>query len=472
MTFRVEVVCLHDGGEQRCSVVEMQRAELALETLGISVAEGKAILHGIQDFVAGQQVIEDLKCKRVCPNCGQRYHSKDAGTHTVKTVFGAVEVPNPRWESCPCQSEGPRTFRPTTAWLQGARTSPEMLYLESKWASLIPFEKVFDLLKEVLPVAEATNSQTVREHLHAVAEHIEQELGEERQPRDFATVEAIAELPLPDGPMTVGIDGGYVRAAHKQGNFERSRAAVWWHSGGRQATRSLHRNASASCKPMTTNRRQRAWEVMKSQGMQENQQVVFMSDGGEDVRQVQEYLHPNGEHLLDWFHITMRLTVLQQQTKALQAERTDDGGAASKQIQSVKHLLWHGNVDEALDRIDSLFMDLDLIRKQSAPADKLAAGITDLRTYIRNNRGSIPNYGERYRQGETISTAYVESTINQVVSRRFVKKQQMQWTLKGAHLLLQTRTKVLNNELEDVFRRWFPRFRPKEQATSSEPKAA
>jgi hypothetical protein len=54
--FRVEIVCFHDGGEQRCSVVEMERAELALETLGMSVAKGKAILHGIQDFVAGQQV--------------------------------------------------------------------------------------------------------------------------------------------------------------------------------------------------------------------------------------------------------------------------------------------------------------------------------------------------------------------------------------------------------------------------------
>ena len=90
---------------------------------------------------------------------------------------------------------------------------------------------------------------------------------------------------------------------------------------------------------------------------------------------------------------------------------------------------------------------------------------------IRNNRGSIPNFGERYRQGETISTAFVESTINQVVSRRFVKKQQMGWTLKVAHLLLQTRTKVLNNELEDVFRRWYPRFRPEAHATAVERKA-
>jgi hypothetical protein len=54
---------------------------------------------------------------------------------------------------------------------------------------------------------------------------------------------------------------------------------------------------------------------------------------------------------------------------------------------------------------------------------------------------------------------FLESTINHVVSKRFVKKQQMQWTPHGAHLLLQTRTKVLNDDREDSFRRWYPRFR-------------
>ena len=84
-------------------------------------------------------------------------------------------------------------------------------------------------------------------------------------------------------------------------------------------------------------------------------------------------------------------------------------------------------------------------------------GIGEFETYIRNNEEFIPNFGERYRR--TISTAFVESTVNQVISKRMVKKQQMQWTPRGAHLLLQTRTKVLNNELEAVFRRWYPRFR-------------
>lgn len=44
---------------------------------------------------------------------------------------------------------------------------------------------------------------------------------------------------------------------------------------------------------------------------------TFLSDGGETVRNLQLYLNPEAEHLLDWFHVTMRLTVLQQTAKGL-----------------------------------------------------------------------------------------------------------------------------------------------------------
>lgn len=460
MRFRVEVICMQDdGAEQRRAVMEMERRQLAMETLGLNLAEGKAILRGVQDFVAARQVAEDLERRRKCPSCGQRHNSKGTGTNTVKTLFGPVPVPNPRWNRCSCQTDGPKTFRPTTAWLSG-RTSPELLYVETKWASLIPFEKVAELLKEVLPVGESTNHETVREHLQATALRIEEELGEERQLNLFDCEEHDSEqLPLPDGPMTVGIDGGYVRAAHKEGCFEviAGRSVVAFRRAEGQEV------PPAKCfgfvQTFDQKPRRRLWELMKSQGMQENQQVVFMSDGGEDVRRVQEYLHPNSEHLIDWFHITMRLTVLQQQTKSLQAEQDEVGVAVSKQVESVKHLLWHGNAEEALDRLVNLGMDLDLIRKRSVSAGKVASGVAEFETYIRNNKEFIPNFGERHRQGERISTAFVESTINQVVSRRFVKKQQMHWTPRGAHLLLQTRTKVLNDELEGVFRRWYPQFR-------------
>lgn len=461
MKMRIEVVTLHaDGSEHRKQVLTVERQELAMETLGMSLAESKSLLEGVQISMIAQQVGEDLERRRSCLHCGRRHTAKDSGTTPVKTLFGRVKVPNPRWRRCVCQAEGPKTFRPTHAWLEG-NTSVEMLYLESKWASLIPFQKVADLLKEVLPVCDSANSETIRTHMQATAERIEQALGEERQLNQYeGSEDEWEEQPLPNGPITVGIDGGYVRAAHKQGCFEviAGRSIVAFR---REDTAEV---PSAKCfgfvqiydeKP-----RRRLWELLKSQGMQENQQVVFMSDGGEDVRRVQQYLHPSSEHLLDWFHITMRLTVLQQQTKGLQQERPAAGADVAKRLESIKHFLWHGNTPEALERLTSLSIGLDMIREHSAPAAKVANGVADFQSYIRNNSEFIPNFGDRWRQGERISTAFVESTINQVVSRRFVKKQQMQWTLRGAHLLLQTRTKVLNNELEETFRQWYPRFRP------------
>ena len=86
--------------------------------------------------------------------------------------------------------------------------------------------------------------------------------------------------------------------------------------------------------------------------------------------------------------------------------------------------------------------------------------LQELMVYIRHNASSIVNYSERYHHNERISTGFVESTVNQVVSKRMVKKQQMQWSQRGAHLLFQVRVQVLNDDWEDTFRTWYPKFRP------------
>ena len=57
-----------------------------------------------------------------------------------------------------------------------------------------------------------------------------------------------------------------------------------------------------------------------------------------------------------------------------------------------------------------------------------------------------------------MSTSFVESAVNQVISKRMVKKQQMRWSPRGAHLLLQIRTRVLNDTLAEDYQRWYPDF--------------
>ena len=78
-----------------------------------------------------------------------------------------------------------------------------------------------------------------------------------------------------------------------------------------------------------------------------------------------------------------------------------------------------------------------------------AAG--EFEVYIRNNAWMIPNYAERGRFGERVSTGFVESAINTVVGKRFGKRQQMQWSKPGVHLMLQARTRTLDYTLREKF---------------------
>ena len=68
----------------------------------------------------------------------------------------------------------------------------------------------------------------------------------------------------------------------------------------------------------------------------------------------------------------------------------------------------------------------------------------------------IPNYAERHRYGEHVSSVFAESTVNVVVGKRFNKRQQMRWSKPGAHGLLQTRTRALDGTLRSKFEEWYP----------------
>ena len=128
------------------------------------------------------------------------------------------------------------------------------------------------------------------------------------------------------------------------------------------------------------------------------------------------------------------------------------------QLQRLKWFCWHGNVFRALQTVDDLIFDLDTAEAAPIEQARLLKAVREFDAYLRANAGRIPNYGERYRAGEVISTAFTESAVNQVISKRMVKKQQMRWSPRGAHLLLQVRTRVLNDQLADDFHRWYPGF--------------
>ena len=159
--------------------------------------------------------------------------------------------------------------------------------------------------------------------------------------------------------------------------------------------------------------------------MQPWQQVVFLSDGADTLRRLEQNIAPEAEHVLDWFHVAMRLTVLGQMIKSARTE-TATAEAKAAALERIKWFLWHGNAPDAVDDIECLVDDVAAELEDnptSASLRKLATALGEFATYIANNADHIVNYGERFRAG-----GFVESAINQIVDKRFDKRQSMRWT--------------------------------------------
>src|SRR5712691_1739962 len=458
MRVKLQLVICHDDGHEETvtDVITLNKNHQRIEHLGLTMAESKQLLSTLQRHLLQQQVHTFLHTSSTCQDCNTPLTLKAHGSRSFRTLFGTFKLPSPRLELCPCKRPEPSSFRPLSALLTDS-VAPELLYMEAKWSSLVSYGMSLDALQDFLPLDRTLDVKTVRYDTLKVAKRLEAELGDEQSGCIEGDRSAWELLPRPEGFFIVGIDGGYVRNwLDKKHNFEVivGKSMLSFGEGEEDRTPSLKRFGFVQT--LDTQPKRRLYEVLHSQDLQMNQEITFLSDGDDKLRELQWEMSPKATHILDWFHLTMKLTVLGQFGKGLVQCEAVLGEAIRDQIERLKWSLWHGQVDKALGKIDDLGSSIALFQETYARFTQLVKALSELRTYIGNNRDLIPNYGQRYHQGEAIATSFVESTVNQVVSKRFCKKQQMQWSKQGAHLLLQSRVKTLDGELGAVFKRWYP----------------
>ena len=478
MKVKIQVVVESDNGETKIiqEVTQINRGCLQPENLGISLAEAKTLLQNTQTVLVEQQIAEYEKQHSSCQHCAKKLLHKDKRQIIYRTLFGKLRLKCNRLFHCGCTQQKTRSFTPI-AKLLPSRTSPELLYLESKFASLMSYGLSSKLLQEVLPIEGEINATSIRNNLQAFGKRLESELPEEAGMLFEGCQRDWDKLPRPDLPLVVGMDGGYVRFYDRKSSQSGQFQVI--------AGKSIKADGTSKCFGMVycydTKPQRRVFEVLKSQGMQMNQQVTFLSDGEESIRNLQYYLNPNAEHILDWFHITMRITVMTQIAKGISQENLEVGISSESLQEELKRLkwsLWHGNVFKALSKIEDLIDSTyalaldDDAQETSLEAQKLCSHLEEFESYISKNEQYIPNYGDRYHNGERISSSFVESAVNQVISKRFVKKQQMRWTPEGAHLLIQVRTQVLNQEWSSKFQQWYPGLAVNSEQEQPVPQAA
>src|SRR3954462_461230 len=190
-------------------ILQLDKSDDRLEAVGLCLKDSKDLLGRLQHAVVEAQAAAYVNRHRRCSACGRRLRGKGQYPIVFRPALGHVPLASPRFYRCRCHPVDSKTFSPL-AELFTEHAASELLYLESRWGSLISFGLTAALLRDVLPVADTTNPETVRCHLHKVAT---------RQDADLSTSElgwrdddlaAGQTSPISREAVIVGIDGGYL----------------------------------------------------------------------------------------------------------------------------------------------------------------------------------------------------------------------------------------------------------------------
>ena len=170
MKITIHITIQSDNGQLNVAqeVAQLDRATLRPETVGLSLAEARSILAGLEQTVVEQQIAEFIAQQRTCSHCGHERSRKGSHHIVFRPPFGKLRLESPRFYHCHCRSDDRTSFSPLAGLLQG-RTHPELVYLETKFAALVSYGLTVELLKEVLPISQDLSTTAIRRRVRQMA---------------------------------------------------------------------------------------------------------------------------------------------------------------------------------------------------------------------------------------------------------------------------------------------------------------
>lgn len=415
--------------------------------LGLFLGEAHEILRKVQAVMLQEETTEFVEAASRCGTCSARRGTKDTKTLVYRTAFGKAHLNSPRLY-CRCVACGTvaccgQTFSPLSLALP-ERTHPQWTWLQSRYASVMSYRLAQIFLRDAFPAGRDLPASSMKLNVRAVGERLEAET--ERAVARFARDLPGARNPvdLKRTPIALQIDAGYVRAIH-QPDGTRWIAVVASKVVWPQTKRCpAHAYAANGFNPHQGVRQQ---AFLASVGIAPATPVTVISDGGEDISFACQ-LPAATERVLDWFHIGMRFEHLLTAVRGMRDLDPSDKIVLVRRAEGAKWLLWHGQSQRCLQRLESLRRDTGWVGSKN-PLGRLIL-------YLRGCTNWLINYGKRYAQGRPISSAGAESAVDYVVGQRMKRNGHMQWTQEGANALLQVRCAVLNGQDIRIFKRWYP----------------
>jgi hypothetical protein len=154
-------------------VIKKEFNRLSKGEIGLSMSDGKTIMACLQQLVVKQQCEAYVLTSRYCTDCQTFRRIKDYGKRKIRTVYGRVEVSNPRIMNCRrCLPY----FFDASAVLRDIcpdQATPELMELSARMGSLMPYRKAADVLAEFLPIPSTESFMTLRHRTMKLGERLD-----------------------------------------------------------------------------------------------------------------------------------------------------------------------------------------------------------------------------------------------------------------------------------------------------------
>ncbi|MGB5083773.1 MAG: hypothetical protein WBO09_04025 [Methylocystis silviterrae] len=249
--------------------------------------------------------------------------------------------------------------------------------------------------------------------------------------------------------MSVFIDGSYIRAVP---GFQTRHFEIIM---GRVETDGRVARHFASAPNHSTSDVDTIRAALRAQGWIPGRDITVFSDGDPALRgAVVDVTRQQFTHVVDWFHMSMRLPHIEQAFEGIRPElKSCLLTSAYCDVPRLRHLLWSGYVDETRDALRLTSYWVCSVVSEHTPEinanmKRLLALIDELATNVSLNQAYVINYCQCYCKGLPISSSRAESAVNALVNARMNKLRQMRWSPRGAQRVIQARAAVFDGRLK------------------------
>jgi hypothetical protein len=318
------------------------------------------------------------------------------------------------------------------------RVTPELEYLQAKWAVHLPYRQATNMLKEVLPLDKGISFIGIRNRILDLGKQLDADIE-----RDIAQLpQSVADEQVRECShvAAVSVDSAWLRNCDpgrdpgRHVNIVAGRATFT--DGPPKLYAYVHKEVTSAAARLD--------QFLSRNGVARDERVTVISDDAGEFGKTVEGSQLARGRILDWFHLAMKFQAAERSVFVSKMIDSMERESVETEIIHAKWLVWHGKGSKALERIKAL--DSRLLSREGYEFKTLWWNLNTISSYLKNNARTLVNYGARHRKGLPIISSIAESAVNHVVSYRMAKKRQMRWTDEGAHCMVQVRVAVLNGE--------------------------